>query len=178
MTKQTGLTLIEMLIACAIASILAVIASEMYSAAASAARIAAARGALQDAVMTSQRKSQIGDRHIVLCSSSQGLTCSSSVAWEQGWMAFVDLNRDRQRQSDEMLILRQEPLDSQVRVHSTPGRTRLVFQPRGGANAGSNASFVLCVPGHDQRAIGLALANSGRLRTTAAARDHLRSACG
>ena len=56
------------------------------------------------------------------------------------------------------------PLGGTVRLRSTIGRTRLVFQPNGGS-AGTNMTFTLCDGRGTSHATALVLNNTGRLRS-------------
>ena len=63
-----------------------------------------------------------------------------------------------------------------VRLRSTAGRTRIVFQGNGG-NGGSNVSFTLCDGRGPERARSLILANFGRLREDAPSPQNAAAAC-
>lgn len=62
--------------------------------------------------------------------------------WSAGWLVFVDLNEDKQHQSDERLlaIYEEAPGDVEVRFN----RNQAVLFDRQGGAPGSGASFYLC----------------------------------
>lgn len=162
-TQQTGVTLIELLFAVVIVGVLLGIALPSFSAYLEAARAGAAKSALLSSVTTSINRAAVTSSHVVLCSSSDGASCAGSPDWSHGWVGFIDLNGNRQREPGEALVVSEGALSGKVRLTSTTGRTRLVFQPNGG-NAGSNVTFTLCDGRGPKRAETLVISNTGRLR--------------
>ena len=168
-----GFTLIEAMIAMLVATILLALAVPAWSTAASAVHNGAARSALASSVLDAIRHSALVGVEVVLCADNGAAQCSGSVDWSDGWVAFVDMNGNRARDEAETVLQQSPALQGRVRLRSSPGRTRLVFQP-GGGNAGSNVTFTLCDARGTASASTLVLANDGRLRqgvpTDAAAR--------
>jgi len=161
--RCAGYTLIEIVIAVAVIAILCAVANQVAKAAAASARSSISMAAMHSALVTAQRTSFARYQHVVLCSSADGTSCSGSNQWEHGWIAFVDANGDRQHQPDERVILREPAAAKGQFIRTSDARTRLVFQPHGGASAGSNATFVFCSSDTD-KVSALVLANSGRIR--------------
>jgi type IV fimbrial biogenesis protein FimT len=161
--RPTGFTLIELLIVLAILGVLFGVALPSYTAFMEAGRAGAAKSALLSSVTQSISRAAITGQHVVLCPSNEGETCTGTPHWSEGWIAFVDRNNNRSREPDEPLVLRETALGGKVRLNSTVGRTRLVFQPNGG-NAGSNVTFTLCDGRGPARAQTIVLSNTGRLR--------------
>ena len=99
----------------------------------------------------------------MLCPSADGQACAEGPDWSRGWIVFMDRNADRERHPAETLLLAEGPLPGKVRLRSTAGRTRIVFQGNGG-NAGSNVTFTLCDGRGEAHAETVVLNNRGRLR--------------
>jgi type IV fimbrial biogenesis protein FimT len=112
----------------------------------------------------------------VLCPSTDGARCIDSPDWSGGWIVFLDPNASRERDAGEPLLLAQPALAGRVRLRSTAGRTRIVFQGNGG-NAGSNVTFTLCDGRGPAKARALILSNTGGLRDGAATPDNLAATC-
>jgi type IV fimbrial biogenesis protein FimT len=165
-TQRNGFTLIELLIGLAIVTILIALAVPAATSARGAVESSAARAALQDGLWRAMRVSQVEQQHVVICSSHDGARCSGSIEWEKGWIAFIDRDRDRAPDPGARLLENRAPFDSAVRISSTPGRTRIVMQPFGGASAGSNVTFTVCDVRGPDSAVTAILANRGRLRTS------------
>jgi len=158
-----GFTLIEAMIVLLVSAILLLVAVPAWSYAISSAYNAATRSALAMTVVDAVRHSALTGTEVVLCADTGTAQCSGDVDWRNGWIAFADRNGDRVRDPHETVVRQAPPLEGGVRLWTTVGRTRLVFQPNGG-NAGSNATFTLCDKRGVAKASTLVLANNGRLR--------------
>lgn len=158
-----GFTLIEAMIAMAIAAILLAVAVPTWSNAMSAAHNGATRSMLATSLLAAVQHSGLTGVEVVLCPDTGAVQCSGSVDWSGGWLAFVDLNGNRLREPNETLLKQAAALAGGVRLRTTVGRTRLVFKPNGG-NVGSNVTFTLCDARGLAHASTLVLANDGRLR--------------
>jgi len=90
MKKQSGFTLIELMVTLIIAGILYAVAgpsisnvvSEKQSVATTNELLAALHIARSEAVKLNQR--------VTICESSNGTSCSSTGEWENGWIVFID----------------------------------------------------------------------------------------
>lgn len=158
-----GFTFIEAVIAMAIAALLVAVAVPAWTSATAAVHSRAVRAALLESITEAIRHSTMTGAEVVLCASPDGLACSGQPDWSGGWLAYADIDGNRERAPNETLLRRQHALEGGVHLRSTRGRTRLVFQPNGG-NAGSNVTFTLCDRRGGDRAVALVLANNGRLR--------------
>ena len=161
--KDAGFTLIEAVIAMAVAAVLFAIAVPAWTDARAAVHNAATRASLEGSLLDAIRHASITATEVVICPSSGADRCSGSPDWSDGWIVFADLDADRSRDANETLLRRAAPLESGFRLRSTQGRTRLVIQPNGG-NAGSNVTFTLCDGRGPAKATTLVLSNRGQLR--------------
>jgi type IV fimbrial biogenesis protein FimT len=173
-SKEAGFTLIEAVIAMAVVAVLFAIAVPAWTNARAAVHNAATLAALEGSLLDAVRHAGITATEVVICPSSDAGHCSGSSDWSDGWIVFADLDADRNRDANETLLRRASPLEGGVRLRSTEGRTRLVFQPNGG-NAGSNVTFTLCDGRGPAKATTLVISNSGQLHygvpTSAAAQS-------
>lgn len=161
---QRGFTLIEAGLALAVLGVVAGIAIPAVSGTISAAHAGTARAAMVEAFSKALTHSTITGAEVVLCPTHGGDGCFDSIDWSGGWIAFADLDGNRSRGPNETVLLRQAPFAHGVHLRSTSGRKRLVFQPQGGAAAGSNVTFTLCDSRGAAKASELILANSGQFR--------------
>jgi len=162
--RHRGFTLIEASIALAVAGICLGIALPAMRGAASAAHAGAAEASMVEAFSTALRHSTVTGAEVVLCPSGDGDVCADTMDWSGGWIAFADLDGNRSHGPGETLLLHQPSLANGVHLRGTEGRKHLVFQPQGGAAAGSNVTFTLCDLRGTAKAVTLVLANSGRFR--------------
>ena len=176
MKTQRGFTLIELMIVLAVTATLFGFAVPAFSGGLEAARASDARSGLLASLLTASNKAAITGVHGVLCPSSDGESCLASADWSDGWLVFLDSNASRQREGGERILRVQAPLAGQVRLRTTVGRTRIVFQGNGG-NAGSNATFTLCDGRGPRKARALIMSNTGGLRDGAATPANVLATC-
>lgn len=162
MRAAHGFTLIEALVALVVVTILLGLAVPALTSASEAVHNGSAQAALGGSILGAVTHSAATGTEVVLCPGDTG-GCRPTIDWSNGWVAFADIDGDRQRDPADTLLKRVEALGGDVHLRSTPGRTRLVFQPNGG-NVGSNVTFTLCDGRGATKAMTLVLANHGRLR--------------
>lgn len=158
-----GFTLIEALIAMAVAAILLAVAVPAWSHARAAASAGSVRAELAASLLDAVRHSAIAGSEVVVCPVAASGECSGSTNWDSGWIVFADIDGDRAPGANETRLANGKPLAEDVHLRTTVGRTRLVFQPNGG-NAGSNVTFTLCDSRGPKFATTLILSNTGNLR--------------
>jgi type IV fimbrial biogenesis protein FimT len=163
MKTEGGWTLIELLCALAVCAIVGGSAFSFLGGVLERGRASAVRQALADSLVAGAARATLSDARAVLCPSQDGATCSDGFDWSAGWLVFVDRNANREVEGGERIVVRQGPLPGRVRLHSTVGRKRIVFQALGG-NAGSNVTFTLCDGRGPKYAATLVLSNNGLLR--------------
>ena len=86
--------------------------------------------------------------------------CNGTTAWENGWVSFVDTNKDPEENSDETPLLISTALDGNNTLRSAVFSTYISFRHDGGSGPGQGGSFALCDSrgfGDDARAIVIAL---------------------
>jgi type IV fimbrial biogenesis protein FimT len=163
MKTEDGWTLIELLCGVAVCAILGGSALSFLGGVLEQARSTAVRQALADSLVAGAARATLSDARAVLCPSEDGATCSDGFDWSAGWLVFIDRNANREIEGGERIVVRQGPLPGRVRLQSSAGRNRIVFQALGG-NAGSNATFTLCDGRGPRHAATLVLSNNGLLR--------------
>jgi type IV fimbrial biogenesis protein FimT len=161
--KDAGFTLVEAVIALAVAALLLALAIPAWTNALAAVHIGKVRSALNETFVDAVRHATVTGAETVICSSAGADRCSGSVDWSRGWIVFADLDGDRSHDANETLVRHEPPLKGGVHLRSTQGRTRLIIQPNGG-NGGSNVTFTLCDGRGSAKATTLVLSNTGRMR--------------
>lgn len=169
MKNGRGFSLVELMAVLAATGVLLTISAAGLRNQMEKVHAAQTRSALQSSFSSAMAEATLLNGKTVMCPSMNGATCDNSTVWHRGWLVFLDKNLNRAREADEKLLFSQSNLPENIRLVSSPGRTKLSFQS-GGSNAGSNVTFTLC----DGRGAGYArsiiLSNNGRLRTAPAPR--------
>ncbi|KGM55964.1 hypothetical protein N800_10035 [Lysobacter daejeonensis GH1-9] len=163
--EARGFTLVEAMASMAVLVVVAGVAIPSWRAARASAHAGRARTEMLETIMVAVRHSSLAGAEVVLCHPANETVgeCSNTTNWSGGWALFADLNGNRLRDANEPVVHRQPALEGGVKLWTTGGRTRLVFQPNGG-NAGSNVTFTLCDERGADKAVTFVLANDGRMR--------------
>jgi type IV fimbrial biogenesis protein FimT len=159
---DTGFTVLELLITLALVAALLVGAVPSLQQFTWRQQIRAAVGNLHNDLLLARSEAVIQNVAVVACPLSAAAGCAGTSDWSSGWIVFTDLNRDRQRQSDETILRRGQVFEN-LTITSNGGRTSIRFMPNGSA-PGSNTTIALCGPGGPPQARKLVISNVGRIR--------------
>ena len=113
--RQQGFTLVELMIALSIASILLMLAVPSMEDAAINAKLRSQANAFLASLHFARSEGIKRNRRVVVCKSASGTSCvadDGATGWEQGWIVFQDTNNDGLRSGDEIIIERNQALDS------------------------------------------------------------------
>lgn len=159
---QTGLTLIETLIALALLAILLSLAVPSFHGNIQQQRVATVANELITTLHLA-RSTAIRDRQrVTVCPSHDGMSCTGGNQWHEGWIVYRDPNAQPQPASPDD-VLRVVQAREGVYMHSA-GRTRTRFRPDGAAY-GTNLTIRICdTSGHDHHR-AIIVSNPGRART-------------
>jgi len=141
--STAGLTLVELMTTLAVGTILLTVGVPSYQAVIDNQHIHTRTNQLVTHLHLARSASVTRFERVALCPSADGESCDDSFDWSSGWLVFVDNNRDRQRQTDEQILRKSEVIPS-VKVVTSTGRRRIVYEPDGTVTGGSNATFKLC----------------------------------
>lgn len=162
MNRMKGITLIEMLAALTVAAVLIGIAVPSATRAIVRVRMGTVATAMTESFLDSARMAVSTGSAMIVCPAAHDGRCEESIDWSQGWVVYADVDGDRRHGQGDPVIRRPQGSVEGLRIYSTQGRRRVVFQPDGG-NEGSNVSFSVC--DRDGIPIGsLVLSNAGRFR--------------
>lgn len=170
--RTPGFTLVEVVIAMLVLAVLLAVAVPAWSGVLARSHAAAARAALLGTLTTAINHAAVTGSEVVLCPATT-VDCDNTWDWSRGWIAYADLDGDRRHDAAETLLHAQPALPDDIRLLTSKGRKRLVFQPNGG-NAGSNVTFTLCVGGGKDPVASLVLSNTGQLRSSKPSRAQSR----
>jgi type IV fimbrial biogenesis protein FimT len=135
--RTAGFTLIEMLVAIAIAAILLAVAVPSFSAANLSSRLRATSTDLIASASLARAEAIKRNGIVHLCPSADGTSCTSG-GWEQGWIVIAPAKGTLA----EKIVRRSDALPAGFKVTSSGGVAIVSFQPTGvGATA---VTFTIC----------------------------------
>ena len=164
MYRRNGFTLVETVVSLLVLAVLLMVAVPAWSNVLARTHAASARAALLVSITRAIGHAARAGTEVVLCPATAA-TCTDTWDWSGGWIAYADRDGDRLRDPGEKLVDQHPALADDVRLLTSKGRKRLVFQPNGG-NAGSNVTFTLCVGAGRNPATRLILSNRGQLKSS------------
>ena len=155
MCKQNGLTLTELCLTLAIASIVLSIGMPAMSQLRDSQRLVSSTNSLIHALQLTRMYAISTRQAHVLCPSSQPIECTKNTDWTSGWSIHPALSGDTPQ-----LSFTGQP-STGVRIQTTVGRTQVRYNPDG-TSPGTNATFTVCNQAGTHRVV---INNTGRVRS-------------
>ena len=160
LTRNSGLTLIELLITVAIVGVLIASATPSMTEFIQNNRAVTQVNELHTSLSLARNEAIKRNSNITVCRSSNGTTCSG--AWQNGWIVFVDNNFDGSvDDGDQVLSVHGNLTGNNTLAFS---QTRVIYANSGLAIADSNGTFILCDARGTEKSIGVVVGPSGRPR--------------
>lgn len=161
MRRKRGFTLLETLVTLVIAGILLTVAIPELTDLIRYNRSVAAINSLVRAFNFARYNAISRDRYVTICRSNDGRQCSRDASWNDGWLIFVNLDRDYPAHVDtgESVLYTHGPMTTGNGIISN--RSAFTFRPRGIYS--TNGTLLYCSTGdiHDQ---ALVINVMGRIR--------------
>jgi type IV fimbrial biogenesis protein FimT len=164
MTRNAGLTVLELLFALLIVGVLLGIGAPAMQHLLLDARLTAQVNQLVHAVHLARHMAQKRNNHAVLCKSTNGADCVADGAWHDGWIVFINRDRDNPPQvdPDEPVLLVAPPYrDGSI----TANRQAFVFRPFEVRD--TNGSLLVCDRRGRAHGRMVIISYTGRPRTAA-----------
>jgi type IV fimbrial biogenesis protein FimT len=166
LTRNRGLTLIELMITVAIASILIASATPNMTEFVQNNRAVTQINELQTSLNLARNEAIKRNNNITVCRSRNGASCLSywRTDWQIGWIVFIDNDSDGRVDLDDgdqvLSVHGQLAGENNLRF----SRTRVTYANSGLARGGSNGTFILCDARGTEKSIGVVVGPSGRPR--------------
>ncbi|UJB20576.1 MULTISPECIES: GspH/FimT family pseudopilin [Lysobacter] len=169
--RESGFTLIEFLLATAIAAVVLAMALPDIRQSMRANRVAVSTNEFIAALSLARNRS-FGSLHEgQVCASADGKHCSGS--WNDGWIVWFDRNQDHEPSTDE--ILRRASAQDRIDLRATgapAAAAAMTFDRRGRLSDGRQRDFALtyasCASGEND-ARRITVASNGQVRVKPAA---------
>jgi len=185
MKKNSGFTLIELMITVSIVAILLTVGVPSLKTFMQGNQLIASTNELVSAIHVARSEAIKLNSKVSICSSSNGTSCSGSSSWKEGWIVFVDADGNLAGtgaactaiNTDCLLRVHEGFNDNQLTVKGVDSNaaaiTSFTFTSRGlpRANNGSSQSgaFSICSlngTGNTIRSRAVVLSLSGRVRVS------------
>lgn len=174
----SGFTLLEVVFTLAVGIILLSIGVPIMGGLLDSNRVSGQINALSGALALTRSEAIKRNQHVVICKSADGQNCTSHGSWDKGWIVYVDANRNKQRDTDENLILVQGELPNghKLDYRGFGSHNYVEYQPTGVTEM--NGTFILCAPNSPERSKALILIKTGRVRLSTTRADGSSLGCG
>ena len=159
MQRPSGYTLLELMVTTAVLGVVLAIAVPSFTAIRRHSAISAAFHELTSSMATARLLAVTRGVPVTVCPSQDGLHCRRDRVWEQGWIVFLDPDRNENPLKSDDVIQHHAPSGRLLAIRSTIGRHWLRYHPSG-MSPGTNQSLWICTL-TDQRQVGRIVVNNG-----------------
>ena len=127
--RQKGYTLIELMTTLAVAAVLISVAMPGMQSFRQNSQMTGTANELLSTMHLARNTAVTSNLRVTLCASSNGDNCEA-VAWDEGWIAFIDRDSDQNVDDDET-VLRAGAGDDDLSISSSQYPTFLMYRPNG-----------------------------------------------
>ena len=163
-THCKGITLLEIITTLAVSSILFGLAVPLTGNLITANRVSGQINALRGAIALTRSEAITRQQDVVLCKSADQESCTRQGTWDQGYIVFVDTNRDRLRNQQETLLQIQDPLPTSLALDYRAFGSRHYLAYHSSGFTRTNGTFTFCNKEMPDRAKALIITKTGRAR--------------
>lgn len=180
MFREKGFSLVELLITLGLATILLSIAAPSFQTISMNSRQTSMVNELVAGIHLARNTAITLNARVAICASSNGQSCEV-VGWNEGWIAFHDVDNDQVRDADETILDSGSEVDG-ITIDSSQFPTAFTFRPNGrvmnGSTATNTGEFALCDRRGSEHAKVVILDMSGRPRLSEYSADGSSPSCG
>jgi type IV fimbrial biogenesis protein FimT len=138
--KQSGATLLELMVVLAVSAILLGIGVPSFVGLANSSRLTSATNELVSSLHLARSEAIKRNSRVVLCTSTMGTSCAASGSWQQGWLVFHDVNNNVVLDAGETMILARHAHQAGLLLTGNTHVTKYIsYSPSGAAKLISGA---------------------------------------
>lgn len=138
--RRRGLTLVELVVVLAVLALLLVVSVGSLAEMVQTYRLEAASNEVLQQLYLARYEAIKRNRRVTVCKSADGVFCATKGNWEQGWIAFLDRNRNGNREDGELVLGRLHPLPPDMRIRGNNPVSRYIsYAPYGNSKMASGA---------------------------------------
>ena len=166
-SRQTGVSLIELLVVCLTIAILVQLAIPGFQGLSDRSKRNATTRLLITDLNWARTEALANSTRLYLCPCQNSDRFRSNTNWSQGWSVFSDQNHNGQLEPSELLLVRTLPLNNSISVHfRKPG---YLFYKNDGS-AWPNGTFRICTADSKVPPLLVIVYRTGRARTSSGSR--------
>jgi type IV fimbrial biogenesis protein FimT len=156
-----GYSLYELVMTLALTALVLTLGLPSFGSLLADKRLRAETDALFHAMHLARKSSVVRRREVSLCPSSDGESCDAGTDWSNGWIVFVNVDRDGPPQVDRgETVLERHRVDGRVRIVAN----RRAFTLRSTHLRATNGTLVVCDRAVRVEARALVVSYTGRPR--------------
>ena len=179
MVREQGLSLVELMITLGVATILMSVAVPSFRTISMNSKQASTVNELVAGMHLARNTAITLNARVGMCASGNGQSCQV-VGWNEGWIAFHDVNNDQVRSFDETILATGSEINS-ITIDSLQFPNAFSYRPNGrvmnGTVALNTGEFALCDKRGSDHAKVVLLGMSGRPQLSEYKADGSKPSC-
>ena len=179
MFREKGLSLVELLVTLGVATILMSVAVPSFRTISMNSKQSGTINELVGGMHLARNTAITLNARVGICASSNGQSCQV-VSWNEGWIAFHDVDNNQSRGFDETILATGSEADS-ITIDSSQFPNSFSYRPNGrvmnGSVAVNTGEFALCDQRGSDHAKVIILGMSGRPQLSEYKADGSKPGC-
>lgn len=162
MKKNSGFTLLELIMVLALVAIVMTFAIPAMQTFTQNDRLTTNINVMIGHLAYARSEALTRSSQVVICASNDGLSCGGN--WTDGWIIFVDADADNSFTAGENIIRAHQGLGTDNTINTTGIGGQIIYDNRGFVTAASVGSMQLCDGRSGNYGKTVRITNTGRVR--------------